>query len=139
MKNNRKFTDYLLFAEAWLLLAIARLMLVFLPFKKIIPVLGNIQGKDEQSYRANDSKLLSVKLSIERGGRYSPWRTRCFEQALAAKMMLKRRRFVSTVFFGVCKDGDNKLNAHAWLQSCGQIITGGGNLEKFTVLSSFKS
>jgi hypothetical protein len=139
MKLDRTIKDYILFGEAWFLLAMARLMLVFLPFKKIIPVLGSMEKADAHEIENDKTKLHAIKLAIERGSRYSPWRAMCFEQALAAKMMLKRRRFVSTIFFGVYKDDDNKLNAHAWLQSGGQVITGGKNLEKFTVLSSFKS
>jgi hypothetical protein len=139
MKPTRTFDDYFLFAEAWVLLAMARLMLVFLPFKKIIPVLGNLKTDEMPGITGSNPKLQAIKLSVERGCRYSPWRTMCFEQALAAKMMLKRRHFVSTVFFGVNKDVDNKLNAHAWLQCDGQAITGGKNIEKYTVLSSFKS
>jgi len=139
MKPKKNVNDYLFFGEAWFLLAIARLMLVFLPFKKIIPVLGKREGLADVETKNIEALLIDIKLAVERACRYSPWRTKCFEQALAAKMMLKRRRLVSTVFFGVYKDDEKKLTAHAWLQSCGQIITGGGNLEKYTVLSSFKS
>ena len=139
MKPKKSIDDYLFFGEAWLFLAIARLMLVFLPFKKIVPVLGTRGSALEPESENAEAILANIKLAVQRGCRYSPWRTKCFEQALAANMMLKRRNFVSIVFFGVYKEDGNKLNAHAWLQSCGQVITGGGNLEKYTVLSSFKS
>lgn len=139
MAGSRSIKHLFLFAEAWLLLAIARCMLVFLPFKKIVPVLGKLEGKGVADQKDNSNFLFQIKLAIARACRYSPWRTKCFEQALAAKMMLKRRSFISTIFFGVYKDADNKLNAHAWLQTGEQIITGGGNLERYTVLSSFKS
>jgi hypothetical protein len=138
MKASRSLKDYFLFAEAWLLLAVARLMLVFLPFRKIMPLLGK-PGSNTTFEPQNDNLTLSaIKLAIMRGCGYSPWRTKCFEQALAAKMMLKRRGFISTVSFGVYKDNDsNKLNAHAWLQCGQQVLTGGNNLERYTVLSSF--
>jgi hypothetical protein len=139
MKVNRAIKDYFLFAEAWLLLAMARLMLVFLQFKKIMPVLGKLETNAAADATGNAAILQAVKLAVARGCRYSPWRTMCFEQAIAAKMMLRRRHLVSIIFFGVFKGDDNKLNAHAWLQSGGQTITGGSNLDRYTVLSSFKS
>jgi len=140
MKANRSLKDYFLFAEAWLLLAVARLMLVFLPFKKIMPLLGKRDSNTTSEPQNHNSTLSAIKLAIMRACGYSPWRTKCFEQALAAKMMLKRRGFISTVFFGVYKDNDSsKLNAHAWLQCGEQVLTGGNNLERYTVLSSFTS
>jgi len=54
-------------------------------------------------------------------------------------MMLKRRGFVSIVYFGVRKTLDNKeLLAHAWLISNSVIVTGGGKIDQYTVLSSFE-
>lgn len=139
MASNKSIKHYLLFAEAWFLLAISRSMLVFLPFKKIIPVLGSVGGKVLPQVTINEPLLSDIKLAIIRACRYSPWRTMCFERALTAKMMLKRRKFVSTIFFGVYKDPTNKLNAHAWVKTGEYVITGGGNLNYYTVLSSFSS
>ncbi|MBW4890012.1 lasso peptide biosynthesis B2 protein [Mucilaginibacter sp. HMF5004] len=135
--KKRPAKEQLLFAEAWCFLATARFMLVFFPFKKISPLFGKLHATEAFG---NDTLSLLVKTALGRACCYSPWRTKCFEQALAAKMMLKRRGVISTMFFGVYKDTvTNKLNAHAWLKSGDKIVTGGGNLERYTVLSSFTS
>jgi len=44
-----------------------------------------------------------------------PWRAKCLEQALAAKMMLRRRKIANELYLGV-KQEENKMLAHAWLQ-----------------------
>ena len=139
MTNSAKsFRAYLLFIEAWFFLAAARCLLLFFPFKTIVPILGAVNAQSAVSNTSDLDILALISLSIKRGCRYSPWRTKCFEQALAAKMMLKRRHVISTIFFGVYRNiNDAKLNGHAWLESNGIIVTGGGDLEHFTVVGSF--
>lgn len=84
-------------------------------------------------------KQEKVKLAILRASRFSPWRTRCFEQAIAAKIMLGKRHMHSTVYFGVFKNDDSEMCAHAWLVSNDAIVTGGPKIDHITVLSWFGS
>jgi hypothetical protein len=120
-------------------------MLVFLPFKKIVPLMGKVQKIQTDNLDGNlplndNAVLKKINISILRGAHYSPWRAKCFEQALAAKMMLKRRGFKSIIYFGVYKNTDtNKLLAHAWLKSNSLVITGDGKLDNYTIVSSFES
>ncbi len=143
MKPEINALDVLLFAEAWLMLATARCILLLVPFRKIAPVLGSqVTGEvPSGSALVAGSRQHQVGIAILRASKRSPWRTKCFEQALAATLMLKARKQSSIVFFGVYKsdNGDRKLNAHAWLKSGGMIVTGGRNLHLYTVLASFKS
>lgn len=138
-----KKTDMRMFTEAWLLLALARTMLLFLPFRKLAPILGRktlpATDNDATQHEHND-RLLRIGTAIQRAGRRSPWRTACFEQALAGKLMLKARRMRSTVFFGVSKNKQQgNFHAHAWLQCGSHIVTGNKHLEQFTVIACFKS
>ena len=59
------------------------------------------------------------------------------DQALAARWMLKRRRIPSTLYFGMAKDEDGRLTAHAWLRSGSQTLTGAEEQDGFTVLATF--
>lgn len=134
------FIEYLLFAEAWVLLAFARSMLVFRPFKKIAPLLGKeMYEVPADSPGSQSARQKRINVAILRAGRFSPWRTKCFEQAIAAKIMLKRRGMKSTVFFGVFKSASNELMAHAWLKSNGVVVTGGPKVDQYTVVSWFGS
>ena len=134
--------DYYLFSEALLFLAVSRLILIFLPFKIIAPFIGKLITKEDTN-PANTVAILDIlplQKAIARGCRYSFWRTKCFEQALAAKMLLKRRGLPFVLYFGVLKDEKEvKLNAHAWVSYSGTIISGNmPNLESYTIVSRFK-
>jgi hypothetical protein len=51
--------------------------------------------------------------------------------------MLQRRRIPSTLYFGVAKDPDGNLKAHAWLRSGTQMVTGAAGRKQFTVVATF--
>jgi hypothetical protein len=125
--------DYCFFAEAWLLLAYSRLLLLFRPFNKILPVLKNDVAPTKD---ADIALLMQVQLSIARASKKSPWRTKCFEQALTARMMLKRRGFATTTYFGVLKNSDS-LEAHAWLKFGEFVVTGWKKMDDYTVIGIF--
>jgi len=143
MNKDLKPEDYLLFAEAWCFLALARVTVVLLPFPKIVALMGqpSAAGEQHQETPVTTPILLKTGRAILRASRRSPWRTKCFEQALAAKAMLTARGMKATIFFGVSQplNSPKNLAAHAWLQCNGQIVTGDRNLRAFTPISCFKS
>ncbi|WP_186774564.1 lasso peptide biosynthesis B2 protein [Chitinophaga pinensis] len=134
---KRIFKASFLFAEAWIYLGIARVMLVFMPFRKIAPLLGEKIYTDSTSFPSS-IRPQRIRAAISRAASCAPWRTKCFEQALAGKLMLRYRRMSGVIFFGVNKSGA-QLNAHAWLESEGVIITGAKGIEQFTVIARFKN
>ncbi len=131
--------DFFLFCEAWALIGLSRLILVFMPFRKILPLLGTPVTLHEK-IDENKHEFLYIRSAIARASKYSFWRTKCFEQALCAKLMLKLRRKKSTIYFGVKKDEPGKeLLAHAWIICNNEIITGGKQTGQFKVLTAFFS
>ncbi len=136
--KQRAFSDYMLFTEAWLLLAFARLMLLFIPFRSIAKVLGQTMQQAPAQLLQNPQLPHAVGRAILRAGNRSPWRTKCFEQAIAAKIMLQLRGIKSTVYFGINKT-TNEMLAHAWLTVNNSIITGGPDISQFTIVSWFGS
>lgn len=82
--------------------------------------------------------LQRMQLAIMRACKRSPWRTMCFEQALAAKMMLNRRGIQAKTYFGVKKDTpDDRLQAHAWVECGAMIVTGWQRVGSYEVLAVF--
>lgn len=68
----------------------------------------------------------------------TPWESKCLVQAITGKVMLRRKRIHNTLYLGVAKDGDNKMQAHAWLRVGGQVLTGGGFVDNsYTVVAMF--
>ncbi len=57
-------------------------------------------------------------------GRYVP-RATCLTQALAAQVLLGRAGIPTSVKIGVAKE-NGKFDAHAWLESDGKVLLGGG-------------
>ena len=143
--KKRSIQEYRLFVEAWLFLAIARTLIFWIPFRRLLPLLGCPVNQEEAEKAASDHTatndlLEMIRISILRASRRSPWRTKCFEQALSVRMMLRRRNIKSVIYFGVCMnqpDQKEKMTAHAWLKCSNVVVTGGKNNEMFTVVGRF--
>ncbi len=113
------------------------LILLFVPFSRIIPLMGKPVDTNENVIE-NKRELYDIQVAINRACRYSFWRTMCFEQALCAKWMLKRRKYASTIYFGIKKEqADNQIQAHAWVVCNNEIVTGGKQAGEFKVISRF--
>ncbi len=131
--------EYVLFGEAWLLLAFARALLLVRPFRKIAPLLGKAMQEAPSNTIRQLALQKQITLAILRAARFSPWRTKCFEQAIAAKIMLRRRHIYSTVYFGVFRDASDEMRAHAWVKINDVIVTGGPSTDHITIISWFGS
>jgi hypothetical protein len=66
-----------------------------------------------------------------------PWRCLCFEQGLAAHLMLRRRGIASTLYYGVAPIRENAIEAHVWVRVGCQDIIGGENAAEFVPLATF--
>jgi len=142
--KKRSVKEYTLFVEAWIFLAVSRSLILFRPFRTLTPLLGKPinQEQAEQAIAlpvADMDLLLLIQQAILRAGRRSPWRTMCFETALAAKMMLSIRNIKSVVFFGVKKqtNKEDTMKAHAWLICSQFTITGGANNSGYIIVGRF--
>ena len=131
MKENRNF-NVLYFFEAWILLHVARLVIFFVPFKKIVLLLGQLKKKVDVSQKM--PVLDRVVLGINRASSLSFHRSRCYDRALAAKWMLQIRNIHAVIYFGVAKEQESGLSAHAWVSVGERIVVGGEDAEKFTPL-----
>ena len=125
-----------LLLEAVVYLALATLRLRTVAFARLAPRLGRHMSESPAS---EDTAVLerarSVRWAVETAARNLPWKPVCFPQAVAATMMLRRRRIASTLYLGV--DPERGLDAHAWVR-VGALIVAGGPLEyRFAVVSSF--
>lgn len=50
----------------------------------------------------------------------------CLTRAVAAACLLRRDRQDARISIGVARDGRNTFRAHAWAESNGIVVTGGG-------------
>jgi hypothetical protein len=128
-----------LLVEAQVALAAARLLIRFVPLRFYSGQLGvhMAESPAEEHEAARRTTLRGVAWAIGAISRRAPWRCLCLEQAVAAKMMLRLRRYPNTLYLGVAHSTEEKIEAHAWLR-CGLFyVTGGAGRDRFAVVSTF--
>lgn len=132
------WSDRLLLIEALLWLVLARLAILALPFRWIAPHLGQHMAESAPTEAPEQAdRLRRIAGAITAASRRTPWQSACLAQAMAGKMMLRRRGLHSTLYLGVVGDEDRGLSAHAWLRSGDVILTGARGMERYTVVSTF--
>lgn len=130
-------TTKLLFIEAFLLLAWARI-LKNRPFAKVVKSLGKQMSETSYQHNELNQKILkNISQAINITSKHTFWESQCLVQALAAMKMLNRREIDSTLYLGTSKDDRGKLIAHAWLRSGPFYLTGFEGMENFTVVGYF--
>jgi hypothetical protein len=70
-------------------------------------------------------------------GQRLPWMSQCLVQAVAATWMLRRRRIPCTLYFGLAKDPEAHLKAHAWVRCGTLVLTGNAARDGYTVVATF--
>jgi len=135
MKKTR-LVDYIYFLEALFLLHVSNLFIMFMPFKRIAGKIGKLQV-ESRKFPINSAKINDVEHAVRRASRFCLHKSRCYDQALTGKFMLKRRNLPATIYFGLAKDVQNGLSAHAWVRCGSRIVTGKKGMENFTVIAAF--
>jgi hypothetical protein len=120
-------------AEAIAYLALARVVVVVLPFRVLARRLG-VRHAETPEIAGVHPASRRVAWAIAAAARRAPWRTECLEQAIAAKAMLRRRGIESTLYLGMARD---PVEAHAWLRVGDLNVTGGRDVARYAVVASF--
>jgi hypothetical protein len=128
---------------AWVLLGLGRLTVLIIPFRRIVPLLGNFAGTESQlPLLAPDQRnsALLIGQTVRMAGRHAPWRANCFAQAIAASLLLRLYKIPYSIFFGVrptIAHRHSPIEAHAWTAAGDVAITGGQGFKSFTVVAVF--
>lgn len=126
-------TDRLLTIEAAIFLAIARTWLLVVPFRNIAETLGTShpatapRGMLAPASEQENEVARRVSEAVKRAAKNIPVHAVCIQQAIAAKLMLRRRRIRSIMHFGVARgipESGAGMRAHAWLQTASVEVTG---------------
>lgn len=129
-----------LLLEAFVLLGIARLLVLVLPFRWLARSVGGHMQESPDKVADSDLALAGlIGQAVCSAAGNTPWESVCLPQAVAGQWMLKRRGIPGTLYLGVAKTEENldKLAAHAWLRCGSLIITGASGHRQFTVVSTF--
>jgi len=130
-------------AAAWLL--VARVALLAVPFPRLARQLGAfVSPTDERVTLARrDASPQDAQLAEEiawattRAARHVPFKAVCLPQAMAARIMLRRRGVASVLHFGAARGRDKPIDAHAWLDAAGVEVTGYPVAGQFAEIACF--
>lgn len=125
--------DRFLVCEAILALALARLIVLTVPFRLMAPWLSRAPQTDA----CDEALLLRVRKAVTTAARNVPWNAVCLPQAIAAKAMLTRRGCGSSFHLGAGFNAQGQLIAHAWLVAGGTIVVGAAGIGSVTPLARF--
>lgn len=123
-----------LMVEALFWLAVARVALLVLPFRRVAAHLGDPLPPAEGARRlaaeaippGGDAIAREIGWAVRRMAGYVPFRSVCLQQALAGKAMLRRRDIAAALHLGVVTGvaPGATMKAHAWLDAAGVKVTG---------------
>ena len=127
--------DKWLLSQAVMGLAIARIMLAVFSFRRLSERLADAGSSIETD--PDPEELRRISYAIGAAANHMPWRSDCFPQSIAARKLLNRRGYASTIHLGVERIGDADLAGHAWVTCGDTVVTGGADLDRYTELHRF--
>ncbi len=133
-RRRRCLSSWLLLAEAGLFLLVARACLRLL---RVSTIVRWIRTPLLESTADRPLIVEPCRWAVTAFSRNAPVRLVCFPQALALHAMLRRRRIVSDLLYGVARMDDGQLVAHVWLRHAGKVILGGETAGRFSVLDTW--
>jgi hypothetical protein len=128
--------DRRLVVEAIIYLAAAAFGVAFLRFRYVAVLAARPTRQPQPSPQESLRKVRRIRWAVLATARRVPWRVLCFEQALAAQLMLKRRGIPSVLHYGAAQDRSGLL-AHVWLRYGDVDVVGGASAHQFAILATF--
>ena len=104
--------DRLLLVETILSLAIAGIVIAVLPFRYVGLLAARPIRQPTPLGQARVYQVGRVRWAIITIAARLPWRALCFQQSLAAQLMLRRRGISSVLYYGAAQDDRSGLHAH---------------------------
>ncbi|GAA4644393.1 hypothetical protein GCM10023115_23530 [Pontixanthobacter gangjinensis] len=129
------------FLEASILLAIARIVVDFVPlskWRKQVAIKTYQPCEAEQLGKPQREQARMVLRTIKRVGRNVPVKFVCLPQALTARWMLSRRNIPTELFLGTRREAEVNREFHAWLMAGDIMVTGNCDPEDYAILGSQK-
>ena len=124
----------LLLAEALATLALASALIGVFSFRRIAAI--SARGRKGAPIAAT-ATAREIEWAVAAWARRVPWRAVCFQQGLAAQLMLRRRGYAATLYYGARHDDTGKLVAHVWVRSGDVDVIGCEDVEAYGLLAVF--
>jgi hypothetical protein len=129
--------DRLLVSEAILWLVIADLAIAVLPFRHVGLLAARPIRQPELRYQSRLDNVRRIRWAVISTAARVPWHALCFQQGLAAQLMLRRRGIPSILYYGAAQDDLSGLHAHVWVRDGNVDVIGGEIAHRFAILATF--
>jgi hypothetical protein len=126
-----------LFIEAYWRLAWARLLLRFLPFRRLTRFFNHPLPKTVLSMAQRQQLRCDVSWAIDRASVYLPGQTVCFPRGIAAQLMCRKRGIDTIMYYGAAIDPVLGLRAHVWVLDGSDGVVGHNIAGQYGVLARY--
>jgi len=127
----------------WCLLAIARVIIMLVPFSRIAKLMGEHHANIQSIPLLNEhqaAKAKEVRYVIAVASRYTFWDVNCFCKAITATVLLHFKSVPYVIFFGLVRDlKSQSIKAHSWVYAGSVSVAGGSDNAHYTVVGCFIS
>lgn len=139
--RQHSFASLFRLLAVWVILGLARAAVVFLPFERIIELVGLSSRACPATPRVTLRQRETARqlgLTILKAARYSPWVANCLPQAICAAVLLRLYKVPFAVFLGLLRDDKSgQVLAHAWTCAGDIPVTGGGDPRTYAIVGCF--
>lgn len=119
--------------EALILLCGWTVAIRLLPVRLLLPSAKESGGPSTGSAGPPDKDTaVAIRGAIRSGTARLPFKPSCLVRSLAAASMLRRRGLAHHLHIGARMDPG--FQAHAWVEACGMIVAGEGDIGSYSVL-----
>lgn len=144
MKQLLKFwqlpsRDRQILINAFILLVLVRLGLLFLPFQRLHQLLTRISHVKPKSHILASPTIDNIVKAVNISTRYMPGGSKCLARAFTTQVLMSRWGYIPQLKIGVTKGEQGQLKAHAWVESQGRVVIGNlSNLSDFIAFPSLE-
>lgn len=128
-------SDHFLLAEALVWIAAIRMGLFLVPFHTLLVFLERASIQHHPSRLADRPRPGRIVWAIRAASRCVPAANSCLPRALSARLLLVRWGYPAQLLIGVAKNAEGELEAHAWVETGGQVMIGESQPGYFTPLA----
>lgn len=132
-----RWRDYLLLLRLYYLLHLAKWQI---EYKSLKQIRAWIKREDIAERRVDEAAFAYAKKVgryTDRLAKYTLYKSKCYDRALAVKQELNRKQIPSALVMGLETRAADGLRAHAWLRCRERIIVGRGVAPDYTALRHF--